>query len=64
MLEFSSETVGVEEAGRRLGVSRTTAYLLARQEGSIGGVPVIRVGKKLRVPVRGLERVLEGRQAA
>lgn len=63
MLEFANETIGVEEAGRRLGVSRTTAYQLARQ-GSLAGVPVLRVGKKLRVPVRGLERVLEGREAA
>ena len=63
MIVKAVETVDVTEAGRRLGIGRCTSYRLA-QQGNIGGVPVIRVGKKLRVPVRGLDRVLEGREAA
>lgn len=63
MIVNAVETVDVTEAGRRLGIGRCTSYRLARQ-GSLAGVPVLRVGKKLRVPVRGLERVLEGREAA
>lgn len=57
------ETLSVEEAGKILGVGRTVSYRLARQ-GDIAGAPVLRIGKQLRVPVRGLERVLEGMQAA
>lgn len=41
-------TVSVEDAGALLGVSRTTAYRLA-SSGEFP-VPVIRVGKKLRIP--------------
>jgi len=51
------DTVSVTEAGYRLGIGRTTAYALARR-GSIAGVPVIRIGRKLRVSVPALERLL------
>ena len=54
----SSETVSVEVAAARLGLSRSKAYALARQEGSLGGVPVLRFGRKLAVPTRALDRVL------
>ena len=49
----------VEEAGRALGVSRYLAYEMAKT-GSIGGVPVIRIGRRLVVPRAALERVLAG----
>ena len=58
-----TETVDVIEAGRRLGVGRATAYKLAKS-GNLGGVRVLRVGRKFRVPVRGLERVLLGEEVA
>jgi excisionase family DNA binding protein len=46
----------VEEAGRCLGVSRPTAYLLAKQ----GKIPVIRLGpRRLVVPIAALYRMLE-----
>jgi excisionase family DNA binding protein len=59
MSTIKSGTIGIKEAGRRLGISRTTAYKLA-QEGSIATVPVYRIGRQLRVPVQALERVLNG----
>lgn len=47
-------TISVEEAGRKLGISRATAYALANQ----GRLPVIRFGKRLLVSKAGLERMV------
>jgi len=48
-------TMTVEEAGEALGISRATAYLLART----GGIPVIRLGeRRLVVPKAALSRML------
>ena len=49
-------TISIESAGRLLGVSRGTAYSLARQQRF--PVPVLRVGHKLRVPLAPLLRLL------
>jgi excisionase family DNA binding protein len=51
-----AKTMSVPEAGRQLGISRNAAYAAARR----GELPVLRFGKKLRVPVCRLERLLEG----
>ena len=49
-------TMTVEEAGVALGISRATAYLLAKT----GGIPVIRLGeRRLVVPKAQLQRMLE-----
>jgi len=51
-------TMTVKEAGEALGISRATAYLLART----GGIPVIRLGeRRLVVPKAQLQKMLEGR---
>lgn len=48
-------TMTVEEAAVALGVSRATAYLLART----GAIPAIRLGeRRLVVPKAALERLL------
>lgn len=47
--------ITVPEAGQLLGISRATAYVLAGQ----GRIPVIRLGKRLVVPIAGLERMLD-----
>lgn len=39
-------TVTVPEAAKIFGVSRALAYKQANEEGQIGGVPVIRIGKR------------------
>ncbi len=50
-------TMTIEEAGEALGISRATAYMLAKT----GGIPVIRLGeRRLVVPRRALEKMLEG----
>jgi hypothetical protein len=55
----SRETVSVEVAAARLGLSRSKAYELAREEGRLHeGVPVLRFGRKMSVPVRAIDRVL------
>lgn len=49
-------TMTIEEAGEALGVSRATAYLLART----GGIPAIRLGeRRLVVPKIALAKLLE-----
>lgn len=48
-------TLDVPAAGKLLGVSRVTAYALARQ----GVIPTIRLGHRLVVPKLGLQRMLE-----
>jgi excisionase family DNA binding protein len=46
----------VEEAGTILGLSRASAFAAV----SRGDIPSIRVGKRLIIPRRALERMLEG----
>jgi excisionase family DNA binding protein len=52
----ASETVSVEIAAARLGLSRGKAYELARQNAL--PVPVLRFGRKMAIPARALDRVL------
>ena len=49
-------TITVAEAGKRLGFGRDAAYIAARQ----GKIPVIKMGRCLRVPVEALNRLLAG----
>lgn len=48
------ETLSVAEAGRRLGISRSSAF----QAAANGQLPVIKIGKRLLVPRVALERML------
>ena len=49
-------TMSVPDAGKRyFGLSRNAAYDAAAR----GDIPVIRIGRLLRVPVRALERLLD-----
>jgi excisionase family DNA binding protein len=50
------ETCSVETAAARLGIGRSLAYEMAR-EGRFP-VPVLRLGRKLVIPTRALDRVL------
>jgi excisionase family DNA binding protein len=47
-------TYTVEEAGRKLGISRNSAYEAARS----GQLPTIRIGRLLLVPKAALDRML------
>jgi excisionase family DNA binding protein len=47
-------TISVPEAGRRLGIGRNTAYEAAR----LGQLPVIRIGKRMVVPIAAFEAML------
>lgn len=49
-------TMSVEEAARALGISRGTAYTMART----GELPVIRLRKRLRVSRQMLDELLRG----
>jgi excisionase family DNA binding protein len=44
----------VPEAGRRLGLSRGSAYEAAKR----GEIPTIRIGRLLKVPIAAFERLL------
>lgn len=62
-LESERQTLTVEEAARVLRIGRTTAYALAREwraTGGRSGLPVLELGRSLRVPRAALERLLEG----
>jgi len=49
-------TMSVPDAGKQyFGLSRNAAYDAAAR----GDIPVIRIGRLLRVPVRALERMLD-----
>jgi excisionase family DNA binding protein len=49
-------TVSVAEAGRLLGYSRNTTYEAIQR----GELPVIKLGRKMRVPRAAIERLLSG----
>ncbi len=53
-------TITVEEAARLLGIRRSAAYRCVQR----GEIPVLRLGRKFRVPVDALERMLQGLPAA
>jgi excisionase family DNA binding protein len=48
-------TCSVPEAGKILGLGRDSAYQAARN----GQIPIIRIGRLVRVPLAGLERMLQ-----
>lgn len=47
-----SATIGIEEASELLGVSRDLGYRTVKKTGELNGIPVIRVGRLLRLPRR------------
>jgi excisionase family DNA binding protein len=49
------QTLTVEEAGQKLGISRNSAYEAARK----GEIPTIRIGRLLLVPRAAFERLLD-----
>ena len=56
MTETSPLTLTVPEAGKRyFNLSRNAAYAAAAR----GELPVVKIGRLLRVPVRACERILE-----
>lgn len=48
-------TIGVDELAATLGISRPKAYELVSTE----GFPIIRVGRRIRIPVSAFEHWLE-----
>jgi len=49
-------TVTVEEAARLLGISRTLAYELVAR----GKLPYLRLGRRIVIPARALEALVDG----
>lgn len=54
-MDEKSLTVTVEEAARLLGIGRALAYSMARE----GKLPTIKFGRRLVVPRRALEAMIE-----
>jgi excisionase family DNA binding protein len=48
----------IDDAARKLGISRNSAYTAARA----GELPTIRIGRRLLVPTKAFDRLLEGEQ--
>ena len=55
MAKLEPKTLNAKEAGQMLGVSRGVVYRLIHD----GTIPALRLGKKLRVPVAALEKMLQ-----
>jgi excisionase family DNA binding protein len=53
-------TISVPEAGRRLGVGKNASYDAARR----GEIPVIRIGRRMVVPVAALDQMMKVRSRA
>jgi excisionase family DNA binding protein len=51
-------TIDVRTAARLLGIGQTLAYTLAQSGELAPGVPVLRLGRKMRVPSAALLRAL------
>ncbi len=51
---MDKKTLSVPEAGKALGVGRSSSYEAART----GQIPTIRIGKRILVPIAALERML------
>lgn len=55
-MEPQPKTISVPQAGRvYLGIGRDSSYEAAKR----GEIPVIRIGKLLRVPIAAMERMLD-----
>jgi excisionase family DNA binding protein len=54
-MELERLTLTVEEAGELLGISRALAYEMART----GRLPTLRFGKRIVVPKKAIESMLE-----
>jgi excisionase family DNA binding protein len=64
-LDGSPELLTVTEAAELLRISRTTAYAEAQRYLRTGdGLPVVRIGRSLRVPRARLRRIIEGEPAS
>jgi excisionase family DNA binding protein len=55
-LTHAGPTISVPECARVLGISRDTAYTLAARDEL--GVPVLRLGRSMRIPTAALRRKL------
>ena len=56
MTDQTPQTLSVPQAGKRyFGLSRNASYAAAQK----GQLPIIRIGRLLRVPVRAMERMLD-----
>lgn len=55
-MENERLTLTIDEAAKLLGIGRQLAYDRAKT----GEIPVIKIGRRLLVPRRALERLLEG----
>jgi hypothetical protein len=56
MTDQTPQTLSVPQAGKRyFGLSRNASYAAAQR----GQLPIIRIGRLLRVPVRAMERMLD-----
>jgi hypothetical protein len=67
VLEELPEFLTVGEAAAVLRIGRTSAYLLCkwwRVTGGESGLPVVQVGRQLRVPRAALERLTGSRKSA
>lgn len=56
MTHIQKQTYSVPEAAKILGIGRSLAYEIA----AAGQIPTIRIGKRILIPIAGLEKFLSG----
>jgi excisionase family DNA binding protein len=59
MTDQTAKTMSIAEAARELGIGINGAYDAARR----GEIPIIRIGKRFRVPIAALNRMLTGEKS-
>ena len=54
----TTTTLDIAEVAVLLGVSKSHCYQTVLEEGAVAGVPVIRVGSRIKVPAEPIRRLL------
>lgn len=58
LFDPTTTTLDIVEVAAILGVSKSHCYQTVLEEGAVAGIPVIRVGSRIKVPAEPLRRLL------
>jgi hypothetical protein len=58
LMDPATTTLDASEAAVLLGISKSHCYHTIFEEGSLGGLPVIRVGSRIKIPAEPMRKLL------
>ncbi len=58
LFDPSTTTLDIAQVAVLLGISKSHCYHTVLEEGAVAGVPVIRVGSRIKVPAEPIRRLL------